>query len=763
MNFEPRNVSSVVAPTLDIAIVGIDGGASGVGHLLQQAGMRVRHFDGARCLADAVTGGDEYAAVFITGGVRAAREANAAVDASGPVVIWIGERDEDSGRAADALLVGGFAPADIWIEAPVTAGEIHPLIRLIHRHASLRRELGIARLAQQAAVRRSRCASETLRHDVRCALTTASRLSGELTRLEKLTPTERQHLDLLRGTIDSAARRAEAAAGPPDPSNRLDLEREPVGLRRLVAEALTHCGFEQDLASWTPSTVDPIVAVDPVEFRRVLENLILNVRCHADGAPRIEVSVETEQVIIDVSDRGVGLSDDIEVVTAREPGGGLAYAMSVVRAHGGRIETAMRPGGGLRVRTGWPAPERLEPLARPATAPSEVEGMCIWLVDDEQLFLRATGRLLKLWNHEVRSFERGGDVLAALPQADSPPDLILCDSDMPSISGLDVLRRVRSIAPDITRVLFTAHAPDSTVVQAFNQGIVHRFLQKGDGPTALRACLEALAQELKTIGVSNKQKRDSKLRADLEDLLDRRAVKYHLQPLFSTEKLEVVGCEALMRSCHPSFRGPLEILDAASAFHREVALQRVLSDLAREAREALPECIRLLINLDPVLLHTDAHLDEGLHRLYPVAEGCVLELTERAQLGTDHSWIAAVQKLRLQGFRIALDDVGAGYNGLGAVAALQPDIIKLDISLVSGLHEDARKSEIVGLLCNYARAHNLLTIAEGIEEEAEAVACTSIGVNWLQGFHLARPMPIARLVADFGVKMRTAIPDWAHD
>ena len=129
--------------------------------------------------------------------------------------------------------------------------------------------------------------------------------------------------------------------------------------------------------------------------------------------------------------------------------------------------------------------------------------------------------------------------------------------------------------------------------------------------------------------------------------------------------------------------------------------------------------------------------------LYPVANSMVLELTERAQLGSDGGWESAVNYLRNVGFRIALDDVGAGYNSLGAVAAVTPEVIKLDISLIAGIHRNAQKAELVKLLADYAERRHIRTVAEGIETAEEERACKSLGVQLLQGYHLGRPVPLS--------------------
>ena len=134
--------------------------------------------------------------------------------------------------------------------------------------------------------------------------------------------------------------------------------------------------------------------------------------------------------------------------------------------------------------------------------------------------------------------------------------------------------------------------------------------------------------------------------------------------------------------------------------------------------------------------------------VYPYANTIVLELTERGQLCGD-AWVESVGYLRDKGFEIALDDLGAGYNSLGAVAAVSPEIIKLDISLVSNVHLSNPKKEMMRLLSEYAIRHGIKTVAEGIEVKEEAEVSTELGMKWLQGYHLDRPMPIDQFIRTY--------------
>jgi EAL domain-containing protein (putative c-di-GMP-specific phosphodiesterase class I) len=116
----------------------------------------------------------------------------------------------------------------------------------------------------------------------------------------------------------------------------------------------------------------------------------------------------------------------------------------------------------------------------------------------------------------------------------------------------------------------------------------------------------------------------------------------------------------------------------------------------------------------------------------------VLEITER--IGLDAvAGPARVAMLRRRGYRIAVDDLGAGYAALGAIATLEPDIVKLDMSLVRDIDQHATKRRVVGAIATLCRELGSQVIAEGVETPAELGAVRELGIDLIQGFLLARP------------------------
>ncbi len=122
------------------------------------------------------------------------------------------------------------------------------------------------------------------------------------------------------------------------------------------------------------------------------------------------------------------------------------------------------------------------------------------------------------------------------------------------------------------------------------------------------------------------------------------------------------------------------------------------------------------------------------------AGSVVLEITERASLHRIHDVRDRMVQLRKLGFRIAVDDLGAGYAGLSSFSQLEPDIAKLDMSLVRGVDGSARKASIVRSMISVC-THELETkvVCEGVEIEAERDALMELGADLLQGYLFARP------------------------
>jgi EAL domain-containing protein (putative c-di-GMP-specific phosphodiesterase class I) len=180
------------------------------------------------------------------------------------------------------------------------------------------------------------------------------------------------------------------------------------------------------------------------------------------------------------------------------------------------------------------------------------------------------------------------------------------------------------------------------------------------------------------------------------------------------------------------------VFETAGRLGRVPEVGRIVRRLAAAA-EATPGT-SLFVNV-----HTLELPDEDLYRaeapLSLRARDVVLEITERAPLESVSDLEGRIRALRALGYRIAVDDLGAGYAALNSFAALQPDVAKVDMALVRGVDTDPLRRKLIASVTSMCRDLGILVVAEGIETEAERQILVDLGCDLLQGFAIAPPAP----------------------
>jgi EAL domain-containing protein (putative c-di-GMP-specific phosphodiesterase class I) len=207
------------------------------------------------------------------------------------------------------------------------------------------------------------------------------------------------------------------------------------------------------------------------------------------------------------------------------------------------------------------------------------------------------------------------------------------------------------------------------------------------------------------------------------------------QPIVQVSDGVLFGHEALVRSGEGTLPHPQALFEAAERLARVTELGRVIR--ARVADDVARLPARLFVNL-----HAAELSDEALYARQPfVHEGgnVILEITERASLEGVPDVHRRIGRLRELGFRIAVDDFGAGYSGLTSFALLEPEVVKLDMALVRAVDLTPVKRRLIGSMVTVCKEMGTLVVAEGVETEAERTTLVDLGCDLLQGFLIARP------------------------
>jgi EAL domain-containing protein (putative c-di-GMP-specific phosphodiesterase class I) len=229
--------------------------------------------------------------------------------------------------------------------------------------------------------------------------------------------------------------------------------------------------------------------------------------------------------------------------------------------------------------------------------------------------------------------------------------------------------------------------------------------------------------------------------ADFKTLLREGAVFMEYHPIIITENEEIYGYEALARGRRSGLRSPEVLLEVASEANLLWELSRLFRKRAVEGiRGELAHGQYLFLNVDPHDFN-----DPEFRDLTPESLGVdnpnliVLEITERTAIRDYPQFQEYIKLFRERGFRFAVDDAGSGYAGLGSIANLSPDYIKLDISLISNIDSNFLKQNLVETLVGFANNHGAQVVAEGVERREEFEIVKQIGVHLTQGFLFHKP------------------------
>ncbi|MCZ6695437.1 MAG: bifunctional diguanylate cyclase/phosphodiesterase [Acidobacteria bacterium] len=234
--------------------------------------------------------------------------------------------------------------------------------------------------------------------------------------------------------------------------------------------------------------------------------------------------------------------------------------------------------------------------------------------------------------------------------------------------------------------------------------------------------------------------------AELRSILRGGTLTTHYQPIVDMEIGAIMGYEALTR-------GPantrLEVPEALFACSDSAQLSGELDVLCRTqaVRNArgVGSSVKLFVNALPEALRSPGSTCDRLEGLLAEIDleprNLVLEITERCAIDDLEEFCGELSAIRRQGFLIAIDDVGTGYSSLHSITEIQPEFLKIDISLIKNVHQSLIKQHLVQSLMQVGARIGAQVIAEGIESEEECRTVCALGVRYGQGFYFAHPAP----------------------
>ena len=367
-------------------------------------------------------------------------------------------------------------------------------------------------------------------------------------------------------------------------------------------------------------------------------------------------------------------------------------------------------------------------------------------MDDDPDVLSTLASLLEDAGYAVETAPDGRGAAARL--GESAFDVVVSDIAMADVNGVQLLRGIRERDADLPVILMTGGPELESAIEAVEYGAL-RYLLKPFPPDTLQTAVATAVrlhrmarwkrEALRYLGFDDRQFGDL---AALETSFARARGSLWLagQPIVRAADASVYGMEVLARTDEPLLQGPGALFGAAERLGELTALGRLVR--LRAAEVVPPPGVLLFVNVHAGELVDDELLDPEAP-LSARASSVVLEVTERASLEQVGDLRERVRRLRSLGYRIAVDDLGAGYAGLTSFAALEPEVAKLDMSIIRGVDQDATRQRLVASIAELCRELGAALIAEGVETEEERRVLVDLGCELLQGFLFARPARVS--------------------
>jgi EAL domain-containing protein (putative c-di-GMP-specific phosphodiesterase class I)/AmiR/NasT family two-component response regulator len=374
------------------------------------------------------------------------------------------------------------------------------------------------------------------------------------------------------------------------------------------------------------------------------------------------------------------------------------------------------------------------------------------LVTDDSLTQREYTKALchELGVESLFDAANGVDALQFLDK--KKVNVIVIDLEMPIMDGVELIRSIAQKKINSSVIILSAKDPIlissvGTMAEADGLNVLGTF-QKPLLLDALECSLLRFIQDEKEAATPKKNSGVEVTAVELGQALANNQLTLAFQPKVTLQGFILRGVEALARWPHPTkgMISPASFIQLAERHGMIDLLTRHLLEQALQQKKIWQQQglrFHLAFNLSPLSL-ADADMVDWICKLaeqydVPTSE-IILEITENALLGELASAIRTLARLRLKGFRIAIDDYGTGFANAQQLSRVPATELKIDRSLVDRVATRPQQRTILASTISLAKNLNLSTVAEGVETEEDFKILLELGVDQVQGYYVSRPL-----------------------
>ncbi len=258
------------------------------------------------------------------------------------------------------------------------------------------------------------------------------------------------------------------------------------------------------------------------------------------------------------------------------------------------------------------------------------------------------------------------------------------------------------------------------------------YLAKSSGKNSIKIFSDAVAIRSTT----------TKRISDIQSAIDSKRVKCALQPIYCADKNEIVKYEMLMRliDLNDTLIMPMEFIPYIRHTQVYINLTRIVLESAINILENNEYSLSINLDLQDILNEDILQLlEEKFANKKEIASRLTIEILEHEGINDFELINSKLSKLKVMGFKLAIDDFGSGYANFRYLMSLDIDILKIDGSIIQNIDKDKKAYNIVRAIVTLATEMELEVVAEQIETKEELETVLELGVKYLQGYYLGRP------------------------
>lgn len=373
----------------------------------------------------------------------------------------------------------------------------------------------------------------------------------------------------------------------------------------------------------------------------------------------------------------------------------------------------------------------------------------VLIVDDEPAISQLLSILLSSHGYIPKVAVTGKQ---ALECASDNIDLILLDLLLPDLEGINICQKLKSNIQtrDIPIIIISGLQNKSDRVEGLYSG-AEDYITKPFEPEELFARMDVVFRRHDMRTNADTPQHHQEIIGELKRIIDEESINVRFQPIYFLKPMRLLGLEMLSRpqTISPMLNPEIFFKSALKyGVYYEVEMIGWRKAL-KMASENFDGRQKLFLNCDPYLLESEKFKTvKEVFSGYGISSNEVyLEITERSAVNSFDTFYERIRDFRQDGFKIAVDDMGAGYSSLESIIEIKPEVIKLDGHIVNGVSHDPYKNSIVKLFVAFCRENRIICVAEGIENKQDFDALIELGVDAGQGYYLCRPADILDLPA----------------